>query len=125
MVNPQDYVGMIDEDCAFFVSHVLRDNGLDIQLPSKNWKRLSQEQVVEWSQSYAKQVELPQDMDGVLMRVVGSGGVSLGSHIGLYFSIKEEPYILHQWDQYGSLLTPINRLLRMNLEICGYYRWIS
>lgn len=123
-VNPLFYVGVEEGDCAQFVAKVLRDSGRKIELPSGQWKRLTQEQVIDWSRDYAKKIQGDaEDLDGVLMRVRGSHRVSLGSHIGLYFTVMGNPHVLHQWENYGGLLTPVNRLPQLNLEVCGYYRW--
>ena len=117
------YLGVQEKDCAAFVNRVLSDHGKVIELPSAEWRKLSPDQVIEWSKDYAVEVEQPSEMDGVLMRICGSHRVSIGSHIGLYFELLGTPHVLHQWEKYGGMASPLSRLKRLNLEVCGYYAW--
>lgn len=132
-MNTDKYIGKEFENCAEFVQHVVKvETGKDVIMPNvTTWKRLSQEQVIEWGENYAYPVEVPQELDAVLMRIRGSHRVSLGSHIGLCVTYrKPNPdwpstycHVLHQLERMGGVLTPFRNLHTINLEICGFYRW--
>lgn len=103
-----------DYDCSAFVLDVLqRDLGLDYEFPRMDWRRTQPTDVMGLSGEFASRVEAPRDYDGVLMRCVR------GSHIGLYAG----GAVLHNTEALGSVLTPVERLFMLGLEVVGYYRW--
>ena len=107
-------------DCADLVVLVQRVLfGRDVQLPNARPRgERGQAMLGELSKPYGVRTSLPMDGDLVLM---SQGGRP--SHVGVYFNIAREGYVLHVRAAGGfSELTPI-RLLATPVE--GFYRWLD
>ena len=123
----QKYVGLNyteDQDCAWLINHVLKkETEMDIRLPcGMDWRKAKPSDVQEIAKEFAEEVQKPQCFDGVLMRIQGNRR-SRGSHIGLYAPFQEQSWVLHTVEKIGCIWTPLPFLVRMNLEVMGYYRW--
>lgn len=104
-----------DYDCSAFVIDVLKgETGAIHDFPRMDWRRTKPTQVAGLAGEYAVEVESPQDLDGVLMSCA-----TLGSHIGLYAAGR----VLHNTESLGTVLTSVDRLFLMGLQVVGYYRW--
>ncbi len=111
-----------EHDCVWFVRHVLEQEiGKVVPLPTEmEWLRSPVERVKDMARDVAYPVSAVQDLDGVLMGVVGNS-VLRGSHIGLY--VNEYESVLHSVKGTGSILTRVRDLKRLHLTIEGFYRW--
>ncbi len=112
------------EDCAHFVHQVLlEETGRDVCLPTHiSWRRTPAQRVAHLAHEFAEQVDTPECFDGVLMKFRGHRR-SLGSHIGIYAPLGPQAWVLHSIEKMGSMWTAAPNLVRMGLEIVGYYRW--
>lgn len=109
-------------DCADLVVKVQKELfGRDVILPSRRPRgRLGKSQLGNLSKDFVAPTKSPVDGDLVMMQEMGSSG---GYHIGVYFHIAYEPYVLHAFDEQGSMLTPIRSLALQALLLEGYYAW--
>lgn len=110
-------------DCADFVVMVQRElYGREIVLPSRRPRgRIGQARLGDLSRAYVTETATPQDGDLVLMNEFPHKRMS---HVGLYFFIADEPYILHAQDELvGSITTRVRDLGTARLSIEGYYTW--
>ena len=74
----------------------------------------------ELSKAYGIRTDDPQDGDGVLMFDQGRLG-----HIGVYFHLAHEGYVLHSNESNGcSVLHAIRDLPSFGARVEGYYRWV-
>lgn len=120
------YVGMVyDEarfDCADFVVHVQRELfGREVRLPNGRPRGVrGQLALGELSQGYAVPTDAPADGDLVLMNKLGRVG-----HVGIYFSIAGESWVLHSNETNGmSVLHRARELPLWGAIIEGYYAWV-
>lgn len=120
------FVGMeYDEDafdCADFVCHVMRELfGREVELPNGRPRGArGQLALGELSRPYATATDSPVDGDLVLMKQRGRAG-----HVGLYFNIAGEPWVLHSNETNGaSVLHRVRELPGFGAMIEGVYRWI-
>ncbi|KAF1710308.1 hypothetical protein CSC70_06335 [Pseudoxanthomonas kalamensis DSM 18571] len=126
MAHPAEaFVGMVyDEqrfDCADFVAHVRRElHGHEVKLPNGR-PRGEHGQVVlgELSKSYAHRTDTPADGDLVLMKRRAGVG-----HVGLFYRIGGEEWVLHSNETNGaSILHRVRELPLWGALIEGYYAW--
>ena len=112
-------------DCADFVKSVMWEQfKKKIDLPSdRTWRGRTPQELVEWSHSLAEPTEDPKTGDCVLMGVVGNRR-SLGCHIGVYARSHGQAWCLHAIRKAGVIFCPISNLVRLNMEVMGYYRWV-
>jgi len=119
------FVGMVyDEDrfdCADFCAHVRRElYGHDVRLPNGR-PRGEEGQIAlgELSKAYAVPTDKPVDGDLVMMKRRAGVG-----HVGLYFRIAGEGWVLHSNETNGeSVLQPIRDLHTWGAIVSGYYAW--
>ena len=113
-----------EHDCATFVRDVVRQRlGFEIEIMEESeWRRLSPQDLVDFSKSFANKTDNPVECDAVLMRILGSRR-SLGSHVGLFVPINGRQYVLHNLEKLGTLLTWLPGLKSIHLECCGFYSW--
>ncbi|WFG37993.1 hypothetical protein 20Sep420_00109 [Pseudomonas phage 20Sep420] len=112
-------------DCADLVVKVQAELfGRDIVLPSRRPRgRIGQARLGELSRAYVTETDAPQDGDLVLMSEFPNKKFS---HVGVYFFLANEPYILHAQDELvGSITTRVRDLASARLRIEGYYSWIT
>ncbi len=120
------FVGLVyDEaafDCADFVAHVRRElHGHEVRLPNGR-PRGHEGQIAlgELSKAYAMRTEAPEDGDLVQMRRRAGVG-----HVGLFYRIAGEEYVLHANETNGmSVLHRVRDLSQWGARIEGYYSWI-
>lgn len=118
-------------DCADFVRHVAAERfGLHVPLRSARLPgprgdhgvRKRDAQVLAGAEQLADPVDAPRDGDVALMRALGRSR-SLGHHIGVWCRV-ETPHALHLMAGCARpVLTPLDRLERIGLELAGVYRW--
>lgn len=109
-------------DCADFVSLVRRELfGHEVQLPNGRERgELGQAVLAERVPSYGTPTDTPADGDLVLMGRRGRKG----GHVGLYFYIDHEGYVLHSNETDGcSVLHRIRELPHWGTTVKGYYVW--
>lgn len=108
-------------DCAEFVCHVRRElYGHDVRLPNGR-PRGEEGQIAlgELSKAYAVPTDRPVDGDLVMMKRRAGVG-----HVGLYFRIAGEGWVLHSNETNGeSVLQPIRDLHTWGAIVSGYYAW--
>ncbi len=127
MIHPAEkYVGMEwteEFDCAALVRKVLEEEyGIEAALPAgMDWKRTDAEAASLIAREFADEVSEGREGDAVLMRIRGDRR-DLGSHIGLLFKVRCEPFVLHNMERVGVMFSDARSLERLQLEICGYYR---
>lgn len=105
-------------DCADFVLHVERELfGRAVMLNGRRPRGARGVAALgDLSRQYAEPADAPVDGDLVLFRA------GQGWHVGVFFNIAHEPYVLHCPAEGGhSLLQPL-RCVPMSFE--GYFRWI-
>lgn len=112
-------------DCADLVVKVQAELfGRAIELPSRRPRgRIGQARLGDLSRAYVSETTAPEDGDLVLMSEFPHMKLS---HVGLYFFIANEPYILHAQDELiGSVMTRVRELASARLHIEGFYTWIA
>jgi hypothetical protein len=111
-----------DFDCADFVAMVrLELHDHEIDMPNGRPRgRAGQLALGELSRQYADPTDDPRDGDLVLMRrSVGRTG-----HVGLFYRIDGEGWVLHSNETNGmSVLHRVRDLAGWGARIEGYYRW--
>lgn len=124
MAHPaEQFVGMEYDaqrfDCADFVMHVQRALfGRDVMLNGRRPRGArGVAELGALSRQYGVPTDAPEDGDMVLMRN-GAGGW----HVGVYFLILAEGYVLHCPAEGAGSRLELIRNLPMIVE--GYYRWI-
>lgn len=108
-------------DCADLVVQVQRELfGRDVRLPNGRPRGLRGAlQLGELSRQYAVPVSEPQDGDLVLMLERGRP-----AHVGVYFWIAHEGYVLHACERTTvSVLHRARDLSAWGAPIEGYYSW--
>lgn len=127
-MNVNQYIGMPYDrevyDCADFVMQVQREMfGRVIALPASR-PRISgggQRHVKDLSLTYAHATDCPVNGDLVLMRQCGK---RRATHIGVYFWLDYEAWVLHCSEDTGySTLNRVRDLPDTSIEIEGYYTW--
>lgn len=111
-----------DFDCADFVSHVRRElYGHEVRLPNGRERGDRGYAVVSGRvEQYATPTETPADGDLVLMGRKGRKG----GHVGLYFHLDHEGYVLHSNETDGcSVLHRSRDLPDFGTTIKGYFAW--
>lgn len=110
-------------DCAALAIEVLREEyGQNIILPQKmDWRDMTTPEAMAFAKTIAKLTFLPQDGDGILMRIRGNRR-TLGSHIGI---LVEDTWCLHNMERIGVVYQPLSALARGNLQMVGFYRWTT
>lgn len=110
-------------NCAHLVEAVGREVvGVDVTVPDETeWRGTEPRRIAELGIEYAFKVAEPKEHDIVLMRLLGSKR-SLGSHIGIW-TFRGCPFVLHNLSTTGVILTTEYHLVRLALEVVGYYRW--
>ena len=122
----EKYIGLPyskDFDCAVFVMEVLRNElGFYITLPDERiWRGKDAETIVDFGKKMAEKADIRGEYDGVVMRIRGQKRI-LGSHIGLYTEINGGS-VIHNIASIGVILTKLNMLSMIHLELEGCYRW--
>lgn len=119
------FVGMVYDadrfDCADFVAHVRREMfGHDVRLPNGRPRgEAGQVALGELSKAYATRTETPRDGDLVMMKRRAGVG-----HVGLYFHIAGEAWVLHSNETNGaSVLQRVRDLHSWGAIVEGYYAW--
>ena len=114
-----------DYDCADMIREVTRDFvGLEINLPEdREWRRRNPEDLSAMCSVFAEPTDEPKDGCGVIMKLMGNRR-SLGTHVGAYADVNGRPWVLHNMERIGVVLTPILELNEIHLELFGYYKWI-
>jgi hypothetical protein len=109
-------------DCADFVAHVRRElHGHDVRLPNGR-PRGEEGQVAlgALSRQYATPTDSPQDGDLVLMKRKAGAG-----HVGLFYRIAGEDWVLHSNETNGmSVLHRVRELPLWGAKIAGFYAWV-
>lgn len=108
-------------DCADFVAHVRRElHGHEIRMPNGRPRgREGQVALGELSRAYATRIEQPKDGCLVLMRRRAGVG-----HVGLYYEIGGEGWVLHANETNGmSVLHRVRDLPHWGARIEGFYEW--
>lgn len=123
------YIGLLYNpstfDCADLVVKVQAELfGREIVLPSRRPRgRIGQARLGELSKAYVVETTTPQDGDLVLMNEFPHKKMS---HVGLYFFIAHEAYILHAQNELeGSVMTRVRELASARLSIEGFYTWTT
>ena len=109
-------------DCADLVAHVRKHlHGHDVRLPNGRPRReAGQVALGELSKAYATRTEAPQDGDLVLMKRRAGVG-----HVGLYYLIGGEGWVLHANETNGmSVFHRVRELPDWGAIIEGYYAWV-
>lgn len=112
-------------DCADLVVKVQAELfGREIVLPSRRPRgRIGQARLGELSKAYVEETAVPKDGDLVLMSEFPRRRFS---HVGLYFFIACEAYILHAQNEIeGSVMTRVRDLPASQLRIEGFYTWTT
>lgn len=111
-----------DFDCADFVALVRREMfGHEVRLPNGR-ERGERGQIVlpDRIRAYGIPTETPADGDLVLMGRVGRKG----GHVGLYFHLDHEGWVLHSNEtDTCSVLHRVRDLPGFGITIKGYYSW--
>jgi hypothetical protein len=108
-------------DCADFVQMVQRELfGRDVQLPNGRPRGVrGQLALGELSKAYGTRTDTPVDGDLVLMLEGGRAG-----HVGIYFHLAHEGWVLHSCQKIGqSILHRVRDLPGFGCPIEGYYAW--
>lgn len=108
-------------DCADFVVLVQRELfGREVIVPNGRPRGVrGQLALGELSRSYATRTEEPQDGDLVLMFEDGVLG-----HVGVYFFLAHEGWVLHSCEKVGeSIFHRVRELPDWGAPIEGFYRW--
>lgn len=108
-------------DCADFVAHVRREMfGHEVRLPNGRPRgEAGQVALGELSKGYAVPTDAPRDGDLVMMKRRAGVG-----HVGLYFWIAGEAWVLHSNETSGmSVLHRIRELPAWGAIVEGYYAW--
>lgn len=118
------FVGLPYSDafnCADFVAHVQRElYGREVRLPGARDAK-AQMAMGETIREYAVPTDTPQDGDLVLMREFGR---KRPSHVGLYFVIDHEAWVLHLIERGSqSLCQRMRDMTRFGVKPEGMYRW--
>jgi cell wall-associated NlpC family hydrolase len=109
-----------DFDCADFVAHVLRElHGKHLHIPNGRPRgHAGQLALGELSRQYVDETTTPTDGDVVLMK--RRAGVS---HVGLYYFIGGEAWVLHSNETSAmSVLHRVSDLPMWGARIVGVYR---
>ena len=108
-------------DCADFVVHVQREMfGREVMLPNGRPRGIAgQVALPDLAGPYATRTDEPVDGDLVLMKERGRLG-----HVGVYFWIAHEPWVLHCNEKTGcSVLHRVRDLPSYGVPIEGFYKW--
>src|SRR5690606_20081983 len=108
-------------DCADLVVMVQRELfGRDVTLPNGRPRGpRGQAALGDLSKPYGVPTDDPQDGDMVLMHDRGRLG-----HVGVYFNLAHEGYVLHSNETNGcSVLHAIRDLPSFGARVEGYYAW--
>lgn len=108
-------------DCADFVVLVQRELfGREIHLPNGRPRGVrGQLALGELSKAYATRTDTPQDGDLVVMFDHGRAG-----HVGVYFWLAHEAWVLHSNERTGcSVLHLARELPDWGARIEGFYTW--
>lgn len=108
-------------NCADFIAHVQRELfGRTVVLPGARGA-VARARMAETITQYATSTDTPTDGDLVLMREFGR---TRPSHVGLFFHIGQEDWVLHLIEQGSqSLCQRARDLPRFGLRIEGTYAW--
>lgn len=109
-------------DCADLVVLVQRELfGREVRLPNNRPRGArGQLQVGELSKPYGERTDSPVDGDLVLMRDRGRTG-----HVGIYFWLAHEGWVLHTNETNAcSVLHRVRELPEWGASIEGFYRWV-
>ena len=109
-------------DCADFVVHVQRELfGREVTLPSARPRGLrGQAALGELSKPYGERTDAPVDGDLVLMLEHGRP-----AHVGVYFHLAHEGWVLHSNERNGcSVLHRVRDLPDYGAPVEGFYRWL-
>lgn len=113
-------------DCADFVIRVQKELfGRSIRLPASRPRIHTggQRHVKDLSMQYAAPTDNPRDGDLVLMRQCGR---TRATHVGVYFFLDYEPWVLHCSEDNGfSVAQRVRELPDSSVEIEGYYTWLQ
>ncbi|WP_017165931.1 C40 family peptidase [Xanthomonas phaseoli] len=109
-------------DCADLVAQVQRELfGREVQMPARR-PRGAAGQVAELSRAYAAPTAVPVDGDLVLMF---DKGQSRPGHVGVFFHLAHEGWVLHTTSALGSSwLHRVRELPDYGARIEGYYTWV-
>lgn len=109
-------------DCADFVVLVQRELfGRDVVLPD-NRPRGARGQIAlgELSRPYGTRTESPEDGDLVVMYERGRP-----AHVGVYFFLAHEGWVLHSCEKIGeSVFHRVRELPDWGAPIEGFYKWV-
>lgn len=110
-----------DFNCADFVAHVQRERyGREIRLPGARDPK-AQLRMRETILDYARPTDCPQDGDLVLMREFGR---QKPSHVGLYFQMDHEGWVLHLIERGSqSLCQRMRDLPRFGVKVTEFFAW--
>ncbi|WP_312368124.1 peptidoglycan endopeptidase [Stenotrophomonas sp.] len=111
-------------DCADFVLRVQKEFFLrDVSLPSSRPRGVAgQAAIGELSRPFAQRTETPQDGDLVLMI---EHGQKRPGHVGVYFWVAHEAWVLHSNERNGcSVMHRVRDLPDFGLRIEGTYSWV-
>lgn len=110
-----------DFNCADFVAHVQRElYGREIRLPGARDPK-AQLRMRETILDYARPTDCPQDGDLVLMREFGR---QKPSHVGLYFQMDHEGWVLHLIERGSqSLCQRMRDLPRFGVKVTEFFAW--
>lgn len=109
-------------NCADFVAHVQRElYGREVRLPGARDPQ-AQLRMRETVLDYADPTDSPRDGDLVLMREFGR---QRPSHVGLYFEMDHEPWVLHLIERGSqSLCQRVRDLPRFGVRVEGCFAWV-
>lgn len=126
LADVERFVGIpYDEDacdCADLVVLVQRELfGREVQLPNGRPRGVRGQAVLgELSKPYGTPTDSPQDGDLVLMRDRGRAG-----HVGVYFHLAHEGWVLHSNQRNGcSVLHRVRELPDWGCAVEEIYRWV-
>lgn len=111
-------------DCADLVAQVQRELfGRVVQMPARRPRGAAGQAVIgELSKAYAVPTAAPVDGDLVLMF---DKGQSRPGHVGVFFHLAHEGWVLHTTSALGSSwLHRVRELPDYGARIEGYYSWV-
>lgn len=111
-------------DCADLVTLVQKEMfGRELVMPSRRPRGVQgQAEIGELSKPYGVRTDSPKDGDLVLMVEFGH---NRPGHVGVYFYLAHEAWVLHANEKTGcSILHRARDLPDFGLRVEGYYAWL-